>query len=87
MSPSDFFVAGGTLRPDSPSYVRRPADDELFDLASAGRFCYVLTARQMGKSSLMVYTARRLQANGIHTAIIDLDQIGIVEVDWGCSPA
>jgi tetratricopeptide (TPR) repeat protein len=76
MSPADFFVAGGTLRPDSPSYVRRPADDELFHLASAGKFCYVLTARQMGKSSLMICTARRLQENGVHTAIIDLTKIG-----------
>ncbi len=29
----DFFVAGGTLRPDTPSYVERPTDDELFNLA------------------------------------------------------
>lgn len=76
VGPSDFFVTGGTLRPDSPSYVRRPADDELFHLASAGRFCYVLTARQMGKSSLMIRTARRLEENGVHTAIIDLTKIG-----------
>jgi tetratricopeptide (TPR) repeat protein len=73
---SDFFVAGGTLRPDSPSYVKRPADDELCELALAGQFCYVLTARQMGKSSLMVRTARQLQEHGIGTAIIDLTKIG-----------
>ena len=47
----DFFIAGGTLPPDTPSYVKRPADDELFKLALAGEFCYVLTSRQMGKSS------------------------------------
>ncbi|MEM7345986.1 MAG: AAA-like domain-containing protein, partial [Chloroflexota bacterium] len=74
---SDFFVAGGTLRPDSPSYVSRPADEELFNLAQAGEFCYVLTARQMGKSSLMIRTARRLRAEGIHSIIIDLTKIGI----------
>jgi tetratricopeptide (TPR) repeat protein len=73
---SDFFVAGGTLRPDSPSYVKRPADDELFGLALAGKFCYVLTARQMGKSSLMTRTARRLGEQGVNTAIIDLTKIG-----------
>ncbi|MBE9508293.1 MAG: AAA-like domain-containing protein, partial [Chloroflexi bacterium] len=69
---TDFFVAGGTLRADAPSYVKRPADDELFNLASAGQFCYVLTPRQMGKSSLMVRTAHRLHKSGVSTAIIDL---------------
>jgi tetratricopeptide (TPR) repeat protein len=73
---SEFFVAGGTLHPDAPSYVERPADDELFDRALAGEFCYVLTPRQMGKSSLMTRTARRLEERGIHTAIIDLTGIG-----------
>ncbi len=73
---SDFFVAGGTLRADSPSYVKRPADDELFNLASAGEFCYVLTPRQMGKSSLMVRTAHQLHESGVSTAIIDLTEIG-----------
>ncbi len=80
-SPSDFFVAGGTLRPDSPSYVKRPADDELFHLAMAGEFCYVLTPRQMGKSSLMVRTARRLRDKDVNTAIIDLTKIGTVAID------
>ncbi len=73
---SDFFVAGGTLRPDSPSYVERPADMELFNLARTGEFCYVLTARQMGKSSLMIRTARRLRGHGVHSVIIDLTKIG-----------
>lgn len=75
-TPSGFFIAGGTLPPSAPSYVSRPADDVLFNLALAGEFCYVLTTRQMGKSSLMVRTARRLQDKGIQTAIIDLTTIG-----------
>lgn len=61
---SDFFVAGGTLRAQSPSYVTRPADSDLLNHLLAGEFCYVLTARQMGKSSLMVRTAQRLQEQG-----------------------
>ena len=77
---SDFFVAGGTLRASAPSYVNRPADNELFQLALAGEFCYVLTSRQMGKSSLMPRTARRLQAKGVRSAIIDLTKLG-TEVD------
>jgi tetratricopeptide (TPR) repeat protein len=73
---SDFFVAGGTLHPDAPSYVKRPADDELFHLVATGKFCYVLTPRQMGKSSLMIRTALRLGEQGVRTAIIDLTKIG-----------
>ncbi|MBC8492550.1 MAG: AAA-like domain-containing protein [Chloroflexi bacterium] len=73
---SDFFVAGGTLDSDSPSYVKRPADDDLFNLALAGEFCFVLTPRQMGKSSLMIRTAHRLAGQGVRTAIIDLTGIG-----------
>jgi hypothetical protein len=78
---SDFFVVGGTVRSDSPSYVKRPADDELFDLALTGKFCHVLTPRQMGKSSLMVRTARHLEQQGVRTAIIDLTRIGLVTID------
>ena len=58
-SETDFFVAGGTLRTSDPSYVTRPADAELLQQLQAGEFCYVLTPRQMGKSSLMVRTAQR----------------------------
>ncbi|MCP4707582.1 MAG: SUMF1/EgtB/PvdO family nonheme iron enzyme [Planctomycetes bacterium] len=78
---SDFFVAGGTLPPDSPSYVERPADDELFNLALAGNFCYVLTPRQMGKSSLKNRIARRLQEQGSYTASLDLTRMGISQIE------
>ena len=79
--PTDFFVAGGTLSPNVPSYVKRPADDELFGLVMAGKFCYVLTARQMGKSSLMIRTARRLQDEEVRTVIIDLTEMGTSVAD------
>ena len=64
------------MKPDVASYVEREADDELFERAQAGDFCYVLTPRQMGKSSLMVRTAGRLEAQGVRTATIDLSGIG-----------
>jgi tetratricopeptide (TPR) repeat protein len=73
---SDFFVAGGILRPDTPSYVEREADAELLRVALTGQFAYVLTPRQMGKSSLMVRTAVRLRDQGVRTALIDLTAIG-----------
>jgi WD40 repeat protein len=71
-----FYVTGGTLKPGEPSYVERRADTDLFDSILAGEFCYVLTARQMGKSSLMARTATRLEQGGVASAIVDLTQIG-----------
>jgi len=75
-APQEFFVAGGTLWREAPSYIRRPADAELFELAFAGEYCNVLAARQMGKSSLMVQTANRLQEAGARTAILDISTLG-----------
>src|SRR5215470_19592649 len=72
----DFYVTGGTLRPDAPSYVERKADRELCEGLLHGEFCYVLTSRQMGKSSLMVRTVRRLRQEGVAVAVLDLTAIG-----------
>lgn len=73
---TDYFKAGGTLHRDAPSYVRRASDDELFEQICAGQFCYVLTTRQMGKSSLMIRTADRLRLSGARVAVIDLSALG-----------
>ena len=75
-APQEFFVAGGTLWREAPSYIRRPADEELFRLALSGEYCNVLAARQMGKSSLMVQTADRLHEAGVRTAILDISTLG-----------
>ncbi len=71
-----FFVTGGTLRADAPSYVKRKADLELYDGLKEGHFCYVLTSRQMGKSSLMVRTVIQLRKEGDRVAVLDLTAIG-----------
>src|SRR5438093_3417912 len=78
MSSADtsFYVTGGTLRPDAPSYVERQADRDLFEGLLNGEFCYVLTSRQMGKSSLMVRTANKLRSQGAHVIALDLSAIG-----------
>lgn len=77
----DFFIAGGTMRPTAPSYIPRPADDALYRHVLAGRLCYVLTARQMGKSSLMVRTVQRLKQDGRTSVVIDLTHIGEADCD------
>src|SRR5580765_7412436 len=72
-----FFVTGGTLRPDARCYVERQADRDLFEALLRGEFCYVLTSRQMGKSSLMVRAAVKLREQGIAVIVLDLSAIGL----------
>jgi WD40 repeat protein len=75
--PSSFFVTGGALSSEALSYVPRRADRELIDALRAGEFCYVLTPRQMGKSSLMVRTVSQLRSEAVDAAVIDLTAIGL----------
>lgn len=76
IKPDVFFVSGGTVPLESKSYVQRSADASLYEALSAGKFCYVLNSRQMGKSSLCVRTMARLNAAGARTAFVDLTKIG-----------
>src|SRR5690242_16556290 len=73
---SEFYVVGGTMRPGAPSYIERKADQELYEHLLAGDFCYVLTPRQMGKSSLMIHTAAQLQRDKIIPIFVDLTLLG-----------
>src|SRR5215510_11316682 len=72
----DFYVVGGTMRPDAPSYVERIADRELTSALLSGGFCHVLSARQMGKSSLMLRTAAALRRSGVTPVVVDLTGLG-----------
>ncbi|MCC2869449.1 MAG: AAA-like domain-containing protein, partial [Candidatus Accumulibacter phosphatis] len=68
--------AGGALPPDDPFYVERAADAQLLELCRAGTFCYVLSSRQMGKSSLVARASQALRDEGTTVAALDLSPSG-----------
>jgi len=77
MNKQPIFTVGGTVQAGSGIYIERDADRELLEACREGTFVYVLTARQMGKSSLMVSTARRLREAGVQSVIVDLTELGV----------
>ena len=70
------YQVGGSLSVNTSSYVVRFADHQLYQGLKQGEFCYVLNARQMGKSSLMVRTIHRLKQEGYYCSAVDMTRIG-----------
>lgn len=70
------YTIGGTIPADNPLYIDRRADTELLGLCRTGEYAYILTSRQLGKSSLMLRTSLRLGEEGVRSAIVDLQRIG-----------
>lgn len=75
------YKIGGSLGENAPSYVVRQADTELYRWLKAGEFCYIFNSRQMGKTSLLVRTVKRLKAEGYACVTIDISGQGSQEVN------
>jgi hypothetical protein len=76
MADAFMFVAGGAVQAGGGIYLERDADRELLQHCLAGDFTYILTSRQMGKSSLMYRAAEQLADSGARPVIIDLTELG-----------
>jgi hypothetical protein len=74
---SIYAVSGGTVQASGGLYIERAADAELLQLCRDGKLAFILSSRQVGKSSLMVNTAQQLGKKGIRSAIVDLSGIGV----------
>ena len=74
------YTVGGTVQAGGGIYIPRKADDELLVHCRANKFVFILSSRQVGKSSLMERTAQQLEQEGIRSVIIDLSGIGVVGI-------
>lgn len=77
MTNQTIYTVGGTVQAGGGVYIPRKADDELLGYCRAGELAFILSSRQVGKSSLMVRTARQLESENIRSVIIDLSSIGV----------
>lgn len=73
----EFFSVGTPLHAVRAGYVRRTADDVLYETLVSGRYAHIIAPDRSGKSSLVAATAARLENNGFKVAILDLEQLGV----------
>lgn len=71
----DYFVVGNPVQPDRPCYIHRASDKALRQGIDDRQFCYVLSPKASGKTSLMARTIRSLREEGQLAAVVDLTQI------------
>jgi len=70
------LVAGGAVQAGGGIYLERDADRQLLELCRRGAFAFILTSRQMGKSSLVLRTVERLLDEAVLPVFIDLTEFG-----------
>jgi hypothetical protein len=73
----EFFSVGTPLHAVRAGYVRRGANNVLYETVVSGRYAHIIAPDRSGKSSLVAATAARLENNGFKVAILDLEQIGV----------
>ncbi len=76
-----FYQVKGALPADAPSYIKRDADEKLYNALIENKYCYILNYRQVGKSSLKNSCAKRLEDIGHRCVHIDLTGIGSRDVN------
>ena len=62
---TNLYYHSGSLPIESPTYIKRDADSQLFDALKNREFCCLLESRQTGKTSLSFRTGKRLKEVGI----------------------
>ena len=72
----EFFSVGVPLHAVRAGYIRRRADEQLYNAVISGRYAHVVAPDHSGKTSLIAATAARLESQGQKIAILDLEQIG-----------
>jgi WD40 repeat protein len=72
------YTPGGPVQLDKSLYVERQADRDILAHLRRGEYVYILSTRQVGKTSLIKCAARELQAEGVLSVNIDLNQLGTV---------
>ena len=77
MPKPSIYTVGGAVQAGGGLYIQRQADNDLLKLCREGAFAYVLTSRQVGKSSLMVRAAEQLREEDIRSVIVDLTVFGV----------
>jgi hypothetical protein len=78
------FTVYGGLKAGNPTYVHRKSDDELLQELTKGNYCYILNARQTGKSSLCNRIVDNLKKCDpkVDSAIIDLTGLAVPQLTW-----
>ena len=75
--PKRIYTNGGPVQVGGGVYIERKADHDLLRHCHGGDYVFILTSRQVGKSSLMNNVVRQLKADDdTESVIVDLARMG-----------